>query len=61
MPSRSPTTTKVGGSSEEWSECPAYAITTAAGFGSRAPPNAAAPCEPSAAAILAPAELPQSE
>ena len=61
MPSRSPTTTNVGGSSNEWSQCAVYAITTTAGFGSLLPPYAATPCDPIAAAILAPAELPQSE
>jgi hypothetical protein len=61
MPSCSPTTTNVGGSSAPKFMCPVYANTTAAGFGISAPPNRAVPWEPIAAAILAPAELPQGE
>lgn len=61
MPSRSPTTTNVGGSLDEWSEWPVYAITTTAGLGSFPPPKGSTPCDPTDAAILAPAELPHSE
>ena len=38
-----------------------YAMTIAEGFGRSGPPNRAVPCEPMAAAILAPAELPHNE
>ncbi len=61
MASFSPTTTNVGGSPFALSEWPVYAMMTVAGFGTSSPPKRAAPCDPMAAAILAPAELPHSE
>lgn len=61
MPSLVPTTEKVGGSRGEHSVCPVYAMITESGRGRSPPTNSEGPLEPTYAAILVPAELPQVE